>query len=158
MLKLRQPNEEEFKYWFEKSSATQAEDRAFANNTEARDERRRLDQEVKSLLPKGQKTDMQFFYVADNDQENIGFIWMGVLPGLSKNEIFLYDIIIRQEQRRKGYGRELLSLMESKVKDSGYQAVYLNVLQKNHAKQLYLSMGYRIVKESKVFALMIKQL
>ncbi len=154
-FELRLPSEEEFNQWFEISLFQQAEDRAFVNNSRMEEELLNLRPLIAHILPKGKDTPNHYFRVLSVDGiDNVGFIWLGVMPGLDSNEIMLMDIIIKKEYRRQGLGKLMLLEMHKVVKLEGYQRVLLYVLYKNPAQFLYSRLGYRSIKENEKSSLM----
>ncbi len=147
-LKLRVPTKKEFEDWFEMSTWDFADDCAFANNTTVEEEYRKLKEKSNQMLPEGQDTSGTVFRVFDyGDISNGGFIWFGGLSDLKDNEIFLYQIILAEDQRGKGLGRKFLTLIHKELKKMGYKKIFLNVMKRNFAKDLYSSLGYQVVKE-----------
>jgi ribosomal protein S18 acetylase RimI-like enzyme len=157
-MKLRKPSIEEFEAWFKLSCELQAKDRAFAKDSKEEDELKELEKIVPHLLPNGMDTDNHYFRVFDNEEENVGFIWLGVLPGLNKNEIFLMDIIVSKDHRRKGLGKWLLLAMQEEIKKLGYKKIILNVMERNFAKKLYESLGYITVEANEKNSIMALEL
>lgn len=57
----------------------------------------------------------------------------------------IINIAVHPDFRRRGYGRAILSALESKACEFGAQIIFLDVRESNEpAKSLYLSSGYRI--------------
>jgi ribosomal protein S18 acetylase RimI-like enzyme len=58
---------------------------------------------------------------------------------------FIYDIIIFEEYRRRGYGEATMLAVEEKVREQGLNSIALHVFGHNHAaKTLYEKIGYEI--------------
>lgn len=147
-MKLRVSNKLEFEKWFEESCQRHAEDRAFLNQTTPEEERVNVDKMTEAMLPEGMSTNNHYFYsMYDETNHNVGFIWFGKLPDIGDDEIILLDIMIGESYRKQGYGRKLLTLGQDKMKEKGYKRVLLNVMERNFAKFLYESLGYKTVKQ-----------
>lgn len=147
-IDLRKPSETEYLFWIERSSQVQAKDRAYVNNTNEADELEALKQIIPQILPQGKDTKEHYFRVLDFDEhENIGFIWFGKFPGIAEDMIILMDIMLLEEYRSKGLGRVLLENMQDIIKSKRYKKVYLEVRTMNFARNLYLSLGYKIIEE-----------
>ena len=62
-----------------------------------------------------------------------------------ENRLYVNEIRIREGWRRKGYGKELLKLIEDKSKEMGLSAVYLHAEANNPgALMFYHNMGYDV--------------
>jgi|LGVF01.2.fsa_nt_gb ribosomal protein S18 acetylase RimI-like enzyme len=146
-FELREPTETEFNYWIKKSTKQQAKDRAYVNQTAFEDEFLELDNILPQLLPDNQNTKGHHFNVLDIENKSIGFVWFGIFPGIPADMIILMDIMLEEECRSKGYGRKILNAMHDKMKSKGYKKVYLEVKKDNYAKNLYTSLGYKIIKD-----------
>lgn len=158
-MELKLMNEEKFIFWLEVSTVQQAKDRASVSGKSIQEELNTFAEMVPVLLPKGKDTEEHYFYeITDNGIENIGLIWMGVVPGLPEKSIFLMDIHLNQEHRSKGYGRKALNEAHRLMKEEGYENIFLNVLNNNFAKKLYTSMGYQTLEENEHNSLMILSL
>lgn len=71
----------------------------------------------------------------------IGHIWLSV--DKRKRRAFLYDILINEAYRGKGYGRETMQLLEGKLKSMGVSQLGLHVFAQNQvAINLYKRQGY----------------
>jgi len=66
-IKLRKPNEEEFRYWIKRSTKQQAKDRAYVNDFKVKEELEGLNQILPILLPEGKDTHGAHFRVLDTD-------------------------------------------------------------------------------------------
>ena len=57
---------------------------------------------------------------------------------------FIYNIVVDEPLRGRGYGREAMQQAEQEAKRHGLHALALNVFGHNKlARDLYLSLGYR---------------
>lgn len=74
--------------------------------------------------------------------------WIGPPPasraGLGR--IWLYQILVEEEARQRGMGRETMEALHVKLAREGVREVWLNVFDHNTAARgLYAAMGYRTV-------------
>jgi ribosomal protein S18 acetylase RimI-like enzyme len=76
------------------------------------------------------------------DGENkIGFLWVQV----KDNKAFIYDFVIQEEYRGKGYGKQALAAMDERLQLMIVDSVALHVFGDNTAAQeLYKKMGFGI--------------
>ena len=57
----------------------------------------------------------------------------------------IYDFLIYEEHRRKGYGKQTLVALEEKVKELGIETIALHVFGHNQAAiDLYQKTGYKM--------------
>ncbi|HSO28244.1 MAG TPA: GNAT family N-acetyltransferase, partial [Anaerolineales bacterium] len=58
---------------------------------------------------------------------------------------FIYDFVIDEAYRRRGYGRLALLALEDKAREMGIDQIALHVFGHNHAaRALYESVGYQV--------------
>ena len=99
------------------------------------------------LLPEGVATPGQYiFSIRDEDLgQNVGAIWFARFEGGGKRLAFIYDLIIFEPFRRRGYGTQAMLALEEKVKEVGLDTIALHVFGHNQAAlELYEKMGYEI--------------
>ena len=95
------------------------------------------------LLPDGVDTSGQHLWTAydgqTRDQTVVGILWIAV----EDRAAFIYDIEVREEQRRRGYGREVLDAGAVAAVELGARTLGLNVFGHNEgALALYERAGY----------------
>lgn len=80
----------------------------------------------------------------DRDEGTVGWLWVQVsLPKLPPGTAFLYQILVRADVRREGYGSGMLLALERVLAEAGYQELRLNVWDSNlPARRLYKQAGY----------------
>jgi RimJ/RimL family protein N-acetyltransferase len=63
---------------------------------------------------------------------------------IEKDFIGIFDIIIREEYRRKGHGKEIVKTILAKAEEIGVGKAYLQVVNNNTiAKELYKKLGFK---------------
>jgi GNAT superfamily N-acetyltransferase len=63
---------------------------------------------------------------------------------IEKDFVGLYDIIVNEEFRGKGYGKEIVETILAKAKETGAKKAYLSVVNNNiTAKTLYEKIGFQ---------------
>jgi ribosomal protein S18 acetylase RimI-like enzyme len=110
-------------------SAAEAEDRS------AKD--------IDGLLPEGTATRDHFLFSVRDESvpAEVGILW--VSPRDSGRSLWIYDIIVHERFRRRGYGHRILGLVEDKARELGADKVELHVFGHNHgARALYEKLGY----------------
>jgi ribosomal protein S18 acetylase RimI-like enzyme len=106
--------------------------------------------EAAQLLPKvlvdGLDTKgMSLFVVVNGSDQAVGWLWVGSAPD-DPDAGFVFDIIIREAFRNRGYGRAAMSAGERFFMEQGKVRVGLQVATRNAAaRHLYESMGYSTV-------------
>jgi ribosomal protein S18 acetylase RimI-like enzyme/ubiquinone/menaquinone biosynthesis C-methylase UbiE len=144
MLRLDRPTREEFDHWFALSTERQAEDRAWVNETDPQQERAQLDAMIPMLLPTGLDSPNHAFRIArDETGEELGFVWVGVAPGMPADTSLLFDIYVHEANRGRGLGHAILERMLNSLKADGIRNVVLYVRADNApARALYKKLGF----------------
>lgn len=100
-------------------------------------------------LPDGLDTEGQRFYTAAVDGVEVGILWLGMRERDGRPHTFVLDIEVAADQRRKGYGRELMHAAEREARRLGADSIGLHVFGFNTgAVALYEGLGYRRTEES----------
>ena len=101
--------------------------------------------ETESLLPQGlQSKDHYLFTMYDGDQA-VGRVWLKANLDRPVKSGFIFDVEIKEEFRGKGYGRQIMLLIEEKARELGLKSIGLHVFGYNTvAKKLYESVGYEV--------------
>ncbi len=144
MIHLDRPTREEFDRWFALSAERQAKDRAWVNGTDPETERAQLEAMIPMLLPNGMDTPNHAFRIArDETGEELGFVWVGVAPGIPADTCLLFDIYVHEAHRGRGLGRAILERMLDSLKADGIRNVVLYVRADNApARALYKKLGF----------------
>ena len=101
--------------------------------------REKVDHDVPSVLPDGLATPDTRLWVIEHDGRLVGTIFLGIRGG----EAWLYDIVIDELERGRGYGRAAMLALEEEVRSLGHDSIGLNVWGGNEvARGLYRSLGY----------------
>ena len=97
-------------------------------------------------LPSGLKTPEHYFYQIKNDKlEACGYLWFGQKIQDGQKKLFIYDILVEEEYRGKGYGKWMLNWLEKEAQKLKLQEISLHVLAYNQvARELYESMGFEM--------------
>lgn len=116
------------------------------------EQRRELDKETWSRRM-GELFDMmvkkeshEVFVAEDDDQALLGYVWIGESsnPMTGTNHGYIYDIFVKEEQRRKGIGMRLMEKAEQYCRETGYHEMLLMVAVNNHpAQRLYAKQGFK---------------
>lgn len=129
---------------FELSRRRHAGEMAAADGLEAEEADRRVDDLIERLLPEGFETHGHNFMwiVADNDQERVGWTWVG--PELDDSgAYYIWDIEIDEAVRGAGLGGSALDQIEILIGELGAKRLALHVFEANAAaRRLYESKGF----------------
>jgi ribosomal protein S18 acetylase RimI-like enzyme len=142
---LTKMNEEEYKVWIVESKNTYRDENVKAGMT-LNEAQKKSDDDFLRLLPNGlQSPDQHIFSIKENKTNWVGIIWFGVRGAADNRKAFIYDIVLNDNARGKGYGKKAMELLESEVKKLGLRHIGLHVFGHNLvARNLYEKMGYEI--------------
>ena len=147
MVKLVSMTESEFQIYLKRSIESYAQEHVKAGNWDSSDSLQKAEREFFQLLPDGVATRKQHLLsIEDGDTGvKIGLIWFAEKFQASRPSAFIYDFLIYEEHRRKGYGRQTLTALEEKVKELGIETISLHVFGHNQvAIDLYQKAGFEI--------------
>lgn len=100
-------------------------------------------------LPEGLDTPGQHLFTAAADGAEVGILWLGLRQRAGRPHVFVLDIEVAADQRRRGFGRALMLAAEHEARALGADSIGLHVFGFNHgAVRLYESLGYRRTEES----------
>jgi len=158
MLELKPMNQDQYNNYITYSKNNYAQEIIKSRGIGIEEAMQITNKEYDALLFDGLKSKNQYLYTIENDNnKNIGIIWFSSVSNHGDNELFLYDIEINKEFRGKGYGRESMDLLESKVKEFDMHTISLHVFLHNKiACSLYNKIGYKEVRRGKAGVIMKK--
>ena len=103
------------------------------------------EQSTADLLPDGADTPGQHLWSAYDGDAAVGILWIAV----DGPKAYIYDIEVHADQRRRGYGREILDAGALAARDLGAEELGLNVFGHNDAaRALYERAGYVTTERS----------
>ncbi|MGC4807096.1 GNAT family N-acetyltransferase [Micromonospora sp. DT233] len=101
--------------------------------------------DYRRLLPEGLRTRGHHFWTVYDDGLDVGLLWLHTEQKSDGPHAFIYDVEVRKELRRSGYGRAILQAVDRWCREAGVLTVGLNVFGQNTgARALYEGMGYEI--------------
>ena len=105
----------------------------------------RAAKELEGLLPDGTLTRDNFLYSVKDESipAEVGKLWISSRDVGADRALWIYDIIVHDRFRRRGYASRILHLVEDKARELGASKVELHVFGHNQgARALYEKLGY----------------
>lgn len=145
---VRPMTAERFTTFAAASEAAFAADLAASGRYSAEDAAVESHRQMQLELPDGVASEGQELFTAEVDGVEVGVLWIGVRSRGGRPHGFILDIEIADDQRRKGYGRDVMHAAEREAVRLGAGSIGLHVFGFNTgAIRLYESLGYRRVEE-----------
>jgi ribosomal protein S18 acetylase RimI-like enzyme len=96
------------------------------------------------LLPAGLDSPGMEFHVAEVGGEPVGDLWLSTGDAMA----FVYNIEVRPDQRRRGYGSAIMNEAARHCGELGHPVLGLNVFGHNrNARALYDKLGYQVTHD-----------
>ena len=142
MITLEPIQQEDFDRMIDTEIRGYAEEHVRNGNWPAEGALERSKKEFDALLPDGIRSKDQYLWsLLDEDSNKIGVLWVQV----KDQKAFIYDFVINEAFRGKGYGKQALIAMDDKLKAMNVESIGLHVFGDNiTAQELYKKMGYQI--------------
>ena len=145
MVRLVPMTEKEFQAYRRRSVKEYAQEHIRAGNWHPSEALQKAEKEFLQLLPDGVASKNHYLFSLEDDHAGVqvGMIWFAVRDEASHPSAFVYDFLIYEEFRRRGYGRQTLTALEEKTKELGLDTISLHVFGHNQAAiALYQQAGY----------------
>jgi len=142
MVKLEPIEQGDFDRFLESEIRNYANDHVRNGNWSPEGALEKSRKEFESLLPDGPRSKDQYVWsIVDEESNKIGVLWVQV-----KNpQAFIYNFVIEEALRGKGFGKQALTAMDEKLKAMNVKSVGLHVFGDNiGAQELYKKMGFEI--------------
>jgi RimJ/RimL family protein N-acetyltransferase len=143
MVALVPMPQDDFEVFLEHGIREYAADRVRNGNWPAEGALERSGNEFEHYLPDGIHSKDQYLWSLLDEKANK----IGVLSVQVKDQkAFIFDFVIDEEFRGKGFGKQVLTAMDEKLKSMGAESVALHVFGDNvTAQERYKKMGFKIV-------------
>ncbi len=142
---LKPMNEQNFQSFINMAAVNFAKDKVKNGSWKEETALEQSKSAFKSLLPEGEKSENNVLYNIVLEDEVIGYIWCSVNKNQEPNYAYLFEILVYQEFRGQGFGKEALRKCIKEIKDLGIQNVWLHVFSHNQgALKLYQRLGFEI--------------
>jgi ribosomal protein S18 acetylase RimI-like enzyme len=142
MIRLEPLQQEEFDQIIETEIRDYAAEHVRNGNWPAEGAVERSRKEFATLLPDGIRSKDQYLWsIVDEQNNKIGVLWVQV----KDQKAFIFDFVIDESFRGKGYGKQALTAMDEKLKSMDVESIGLHVFGDNiGAQELYKKMGFQI--------------
>ncbi|MEY8350803.1 GNAT family N-acetyltransferase [Bacillus cereus] len=145
MITLRTMNKEEFQLYISGAIENYAKNKVTSGNW-GEDEAINLSKkEFSRLLPKDEKSELNYLYSIFQDQQLVGMIWIAKTSTTNPDQGYIFDFIIYESHQGQGYGKQAMKEIEMIAKELGMNKIALHVFGHNKvARRLYEQLGYEI--------------
>ena len=161
MIEFRKMTEEEYLQFRELSVSEYAKDLMNGENLDHEAALKKAETEFSGMLPFGPDTEDRFVMMIRDAQsgKDVGWIWYSYEEEEDEKQVFVCDLLIYEDERRKGYASAALAGMERRAKADGCGAAALFVWDHNGpGAALYGKNGYTPEKREDGGVKMKKQL
>ena len=107
--------------------------------------RRNMQAFVDDLIPRGPRTEGHRISIVEDPEngERVGYTWWAERELDAGPTAWVYDVVIDEVHRGRGYGRGLMEAVEAQVREAGLTRIELHVWVDNDpATSLYRSLGF----------------
>ncbi|MCP4168187.1 MAG: GNAT family N-acetyltransferase [Chloroflexi bacterium] len=146
-VRLRPLNDAGFHTWLSLAIRDYARDKIEAGTRAEADAEENSRQQYAQLLPQGLASKDQYLFAVHDISEDlhVGVLWFGIQRDRPAPVAWIYDLIIFDSYRRKGYGLKAMFALNTEVKAQGVNRIELHVFGHNKAAQaLYAKAGYDV--------------
>lgn len=144
MTRLEPMTQARYETWLEATIREYAAEKVASGNYAEEGSLERSKGEFDSLLPNGRQTEgHEILSMVDDAGEDVGYVWFTTEDRPVGRVVFIYDIAVDPEHRRKGHAQAALLEVEAYAREHGCVGVMLHVFGSNNgARRLYLKAGY----------------
>jgi RimJ/RimL family protein N-acetyltransferase len=145
MVKLVPLSEDEYRNWYDWLLEDYARDLSRAGMAEEQAHARSKADLEKGLSQGLQSKDQYLFSIQDEQSgERVGVLWYSLMSSETRKTVFIADILIYEQFRGRGYGKQAMLLAEDHGRDLGATRIGLHVFGHNTAAHaLYKKLGYK---------------
>ena len=112
---------------------------------------RRRPRDLDRLLPQGLRTPGHLIWTAFDGTDPVGHLWLQLQPRSDGLHAFGFDFAVREDLRRRGYGRAVAAAAKRACRERGVRTVGLSVFGFNTAARgLYAQLGFGLTAQTMV--------
>jgi GNAT superfamily N-acetyltransferase len=121
MVQLVPMTETEFQTFRESDVAEYAQEHVKAGRWRPEEALQLAEQEFTDLLPDGLTTPNHYLFSIEDEAlgTKVGRLWFAVRDGERGPIAFVFNVVIFEEFRRRGYGTQAFQVLEEKVRELG---------------------------------------
>ncbi|MGA2210063.1 MAG: GNAT family N-acetyltransferase [Acidimicrobiales bacterium] len=139
---LRPMEDEELQAWMKDQREHYIEDR-IGTGEQPEEAERIATEQYAMLFPEGKPAPGHFLSRVVDGDEPVGWLWIGPRTPARPDAYWVWDVVIEEAHRGRGYGRAAMLLAEEQAHGAGATEIGLNVFGYNAvARGLYESLGY----------------
>jgi RimJ/RimL family protein N-acetyltransferase len=145
MIRLQPMKETEYQEYLAVAIADYAQEHVKAGRWNAENALQSATQEYQQLLPDGLHTKNQYLFtiVDEQTETKVGMLWFAATERANEPAAFVFDVIVYEPYRRRGYGEQAFHALETKVREMGLKKISLHVFGHNYAaRAMYEKLGY----------------
>ena len=144
MIQLVPMTETDYANFMPISRAGFCQDQVLAGQWKAKEAEQNIEKLSQQILPNGLATPNHNFFTLKDAETVVGGLWLTVEEEDGQRQLFIMDIQVYSEHRRRGYGEQAFLAMEDKAREMGLDTISLHVAMHNHpARTMYKKLGYR---------------
>jgi RimJ/RimL family protein N-acetyltransferase len=138
----------EYDRWWAWATRDYADEHVKSGNWTAEEALAKSEGEFHQLIPQGVDTPGHYLYGLEEPtgQQIVGIVWFRAdrRPEAPRPPVvFIYDLLVYEPFRGRGYGAQAMRLIESRARELGFDTVSLHVFGHNTvARSLYEKLGY----------------
>jgi ribosomal protein S18 acetylase RimI-like enzyme len=145
MVRLVSMTEAEFDAFMEISMRDQAQGHVQTGRWRAEEADDLIRELRDQVLPDGLATPNHFFFVIEDHDSatKVGGLWYAIADRDGIRQLYVMDIQVYEEYRRRGYGTKAFRIMEERAQKMGISLISLHVFKHNlPARAMYEKLGY----------------
>ncbi len=147
MIELTQMTPAEFDDYLDHAVRSYGESRIRSGQWQPGEAPELAEKTLRDLLPDGLQTPgHQLLAIRDLDLGRaIGYLWLGLSSHGAEVRAYIYDFVVLEEYRRRGYGKAALQALEDKARGMGVHIIAAHVYSEDYvARALYDQIGYTV--------------
>lgn len=147
-LRFAPLSQKDYDRWWAWATRDYAREHVKSGNWDEAEALEKSEAEFRRLLPQGTNTPGHYLYGLEHpgQDEQVGIVWFRADRGPEAPRppvVFIFDLLVYEPFRGKGYGTQAMELIERKAHELGFDTVSLHVFGHNKvALSLYQKLGY----------------